>query len=69
MFRLYCKHVDQHFDEAEFEVRHFVMRRKEEANFPIKKLKHVLSHLQPTLLEKTYQCESLISELTTCTCT
>ncbi|XP_022824608.1 voltage-dependent calcium channel subunit alpha-2/delta-3-like [Spodoptera litura] len=53
---LYCRHIEPHFETREAEVRHFVKRRSDEANFPMQKLKYLFSPIPPSLFEKTYQC-------------
>ncbi|PZC84021.1 hypothetical protein B5X24_HaOG206367 [Helicoverpa armigera] len=53
---LYCRHIEPHFESREAEVRHFVKRRSDEANFPMQKLKYLFSPIPPSLFEKTYQC-------------
>ncbi|KAI5651375.1 neuronal voltage-dependent calcium channel alpha 2acd domain-containing protein [Phthorimaea operculella] len=61
---LYCKHVEQQFDEPACEVRHFVMRRKDEPNFKMHNLNHKFSKGPSMLLDKTYICnEELIARL------
>ncbi|KAH9629787.1 hypothetical protein HF086_009914 [Spodoptera exigua] len=52
---LYCRHIEPHFETREAEVRHFVKRRSDEANFPMQKLKYLFSPIPPSLFEKTYQ--------------
>ncbi|XP_028032145.1 uncharacterized protein LOC114244507 [Bombyx mandarina] len=62
--RLYCRHVEPHFDSREAEVLHFIRRRSDEPNFAMKKLNHIFSPIPPLLLEKTYQCdEGLMARL------
>ncbi|KAJ8718586.1 hypothetical protein PYW08_002823 [Mythimna loreyi] len=53
---LYCRHIEPHFESREAEVRHFVKRRSDEADFPMQKLDYLFSPIPPSLFEKTYQC-------------
>lgn len=57
--RLYCKHVEPHFESREMEVLHFIRRRSDEPNFAMQRLQYPFSlygKLPPGLLDKTYQC-------------
>ncbi|XP_047532739.1 voltage-dependent calcium channel subunit alpha-2/delta-3-like [Vanessa atalanta] len=61
---LYCQYVDPHFETKKEEIIHFIKRRRDEANFAMRKIKHLFSPIKPSLLEKTYQCnEDLMARL------
>ncbi|XP_046966628.1 voltage-dependent calcium channel subunit alpha-2/delta-3-like [Vanessa cardui] len=61
---LYCQYVDPHFETKNEEIIHFIKRRRDEANFAMRKIKHLFSPITPSLLEKTYQCnEELMARL------
>ncbi|XP_045775356.1 voltage-dependent calcium channel subunit alpha-2/delta-3-like [Maniola jurtina] len=61
---LYCQHVDPHFEHRQDEVLHFIERRKNETNFPMRKITHLFSPIKPTVREQTYQCnEELMARL------
>ncbi|CAH0718213.1 unnamed protein product, partial [Brenthis ino] len=67
---LYCEHADpskfpsKDFETREDVIKHFIERRRKEANFAGKKIKYRFSPIPPSLRNKTYQCnEELMARL------